>query len=396
MSDSSPIRDVAAVVELGGRAVDEIRIMASTPNIGRVSADMCYWIIVWVSVSIPTLACAADPPDSRLDGEMAEDLKLLTALSEQFDWDVESSRIEGILDKTWRRQGWTSEADLYAYDVAREISAIPPWKPMERVSALTARIAKRYELSEENAMSFDGVLTQEAAMILGRHAKVLLALAYEWMDTRTKGRPFSPDQVARWAKASEPLLKEIEQTSNRLQRQLKPLVKPSRRSVFDRDLEAFRRRSRVVEAMNARWAEGKWTAADWGMEDDPIQSGKALNAARPEPPQSQRWTNDATAQPVAIAKAIPHVPSTWFAYVRDFKRRYDLDPGQSSAAESILTELVGRAQDYSDGRSQALARIPEAERASHDAYEPIRDLFRELRARLDPIPTSSQRERRRD
>ena len=81
------------------------------------------------------------------------------------------------------------------------------------------------------------------------------------------------------------------------------------------------------------------------------------------------------------------------AYVRELERRFKLDAGQMSTAESIHEELLDRADSYVQMHAAALKTIPVRERGTHEAYEPVRKLFVELKSRLDAIPTTSQRYR---
>ncbi len=63
-----------------------------------------------------------------------------------------------------------------------------------------------------------------------------------------------------------------------------------------------------------------------------------------------------------------------------------------STAESIHAELLDRAERYAEAHADTLEAIPAPERATHEAYEPIRSLFGELQSRLDSVPTTSQRD----
>ena len=79
-----------------------------------------------------------------------------------------------------------------------------------------------------------------------------------------------------------------------------------------------------------------------------------------------------------------------------FKKRFELDAGQMSTAESVHAELLERAKGYMAARGDALAAVAPRERPAHEAYEPIRQLFMELQDRLSAIPTTSQRRRSRE
>ena len=99
----------------------------------------------------------------------------------------------------------------------------------------------------------------------------------------------------------------------------------------------------------------------------------------------------------------------WEQYVRRFIQNYKLDESQTQAAQSILSECKQRAKEYRQGRKEqfekankkyreALAVTPrnlesirQARREVSELNRPIKELFRELRDRLDGIPTAAQK-----
>jgi hypothetical protein len=74
------------------------------------------------------------------------------------------------------------------------------------------------------------------------------------------------------------------------------------------------------------------------------------------------------------------------------EQRYQLDGGQMSTAESIHAELFDRGEQYIESHSEELSQVPQRDRLAHNAFGPVRELFAELVARLEAIPTSSQRQ----
>jgi len=88
----------------------------------------------------------------------------------------------------------------------------------------------------------------------------------------------------------------------------------------------------------------------------------------------------------------------WAVYVELFIETYDLDDGQQSAARSILSELEARRDEYEQlyrEEFQVLAKNEDdKDRASKSAElnAPIREMFDELKTRLDRIPRPAQRD----
>ena len=61
-------------------------------------------------------------------------------------------------------------------------------------------------------------------------------------------------------------------------------------------------------------------------------------------------------------------------------------------AWSIHAELVERAERFKKLRASELDAVPIPLRLTHELHGPIRELFGELRDRLESLPTSAQRE----
>ncbi len=358
---------------------------------------------------VAVIACAAPAAASdRGEGEIVDpappesmfgqfsDLKETLA---GFDWDEEASRLRRAAEIVWQRNGWNEESDIFALEVACEVAAIPPWDVLGRLNFLTSRIRERYGLTEEAASRFRTSLLGEAGRLLMRHGPVIIEKGREVLAARVRGEPYSPQQVAGWAKFLEPVLADAQGSADRLAEVIQPSLDAEHRLLLERDRESFQKRTKYVDAMRAQWTDGKWEPTHWGLEADPIQNravppgpadpSVAIGPDSPSAPlvpagaERAAWTS--------LPKCVPYDPTTWITYVLEFEQRLDLDAGQKSAAESIHGELVERAGDYSKTHREELIQVPAAERATHPAYEPICTMFSELQARLDALPTTVQR-----
>jgi len=309
------------------------------------------------------------------------------------DWGDESARWLKAVDNLWERNGWDSDAHRYAKKLVKDVAVIPPWDIMGRFDAMTSCIKERYDLTPDQVARLQGALFRETGGLLMKHSRLIMDQAAEMLETRAAGRPFTPEQVARWTKDGEPLTRESRESADRLRAEFEPLLRPDQKEVWSRDWDAFDERWRVVNGMRAEWVEGKWSPADWGLEDDPIQRGLmpggpgAASALTHEP-----GLGEARAVPVPQASWVAYDPSTWKAFVRDMQRTYKLDLGQMDAAWSIHAELVERASVYIETRKTQLQNIPASERSTHEMFEPVRSIFEELRERLDAMLTDRQRE----
>jgi hypothetical protein len=144
--------------------------------------------------------------------------------------------------------------------------------------------------------------------------------------------------------------------------------------------------------MTERWTKGGWQPKDWGLQHDPIQTGMEQQARAIDPLAGDRSPKRIRSDRAPIPRWRPHEPATWFAYVLDFQKRFKLDPGQKTTANSIHAELLARANSYISAHAERLDKVARRDRAEDQAYEPIRGLFEELKERLDALPRSAQRD----
>ncbi len=316
-------------------------------------------------------------------------------LADHTDWDAEYPNIVRAIDNIWQRNGWNDESDIFARDLARELTAIPPWEPIKRLNVFGDRVAERYGLAEGQAQRFKSTVIRETANVLARNAGVMIRQVTEGMQARANGEPFTAEQVARWSKAADPALADLHERIDRLREELAVMVPPERQTVLERDVASYRKRRAVMDEMGKRWAAGNWRPDDWGMQNDPIQTGQH-SAARlgagvrhvGEAPQAGRLT-----PPTPLPKWLSYEPTTWLSYVVEFRRKYGLEKGQVTTADSIHSELLARATNYVEDHAVALQAVPAEQRVEHEAYKPIVDLFGQLKERLDAIPTTAQRQR---
>jgi len=344
--------------------------------------------LVLVLVAVPLVG---QQPETN-DEPLLEASRRLSEIAGHLDWEREYASIQHAVNNVWRRNGWESEPHRFARDLVLEVAAIPPWEFMKRFERLNQRVGERYDLSASQRFQLQGAMIRETGKMLLGHADLIFDQAGEMLQARQAGRPFTAEEIARWTKESEPLMGEARAVIDRINGELGASMSPQQKQVFERDLGAFEQRWAVVQEMRSQWGQGRWKPEHWGLEDDPTQVGRAgPDAWRPGPGSSP--VGPMMPEPAAIPRWKAHDPSTWFAYVLEVKGTYELDPGQMTTAESIHAELVGRATGYATRAGEDLLRVPEAERAVHPAYEPIRELFAELQSRLEPIPTTAQRHR---
>lgn len=326
---------------------------------------------------------------------LAEGFTGLVEMARKLNWDDQANVISGALDSLWRTNGWNGEADQFALQLARDVSRIPPWDFMQRFELATQRVADRYGLSESDRGKFKGAVLRESTSFFMKNAPIILSHSTEMVQTRLNNQPFTAEQVARWSREGQALMPAMREMVQRISAEVKPLVPPDRRELVERDLESFERRQRHMLNMAARWMNNGWKPEDWGLQNDPVHKAAAASASASAAPAGTKHVaeiNPPPQLPAIPTRWIPHEPTTWIAYVHDVCKKYALDAGQISTAESIHAELLLRATDFVETHKDELAAVPPVSRATDAAYEPLLRYFSELQVRLDAIPTSAQRD----
>lgn len=350
------------------------------------------WFTIGLVLVVAVATNAEDPERATMDRQFEFDsFRVLSESAEGLDWDAESQRWLRAVDKIWERNGWNTDAHESARKMIHEVAVVPPWDFMGRFKVMTEHVRDRYDLSPEQTAQMQGVMIREVGGMLVKHGGLIFDQSMEVLRDRAAGKPFTSDQVARLTRENEALFRDARKSADRVKKELTATLSADQRVVWDRDWAAFDERFEMEMRMRTRWAAGGWEPEQWGLDEDPIQLGK-MRRAEVLSPEQAALSGKGGAR-VRRLKWIAHEPSTWHAYILDFEKRFDLDAGQMSTAESIHAELFDRATGYLESYAEQVQAVPKDERATHEAYDPVRMLFSELQSRLDALPTTSQRSR---
>jgi len=323
----------------------------------------------------------------------------LFQLGEEIDWDVESEQIKNSIDRIWTENNWSNESDQFAKKLVTDVSAIPPWEFSNRINLLSQRLAERYDLPDGEQARLQERFMREMGALIGRNSGPMLRNLNEWMQTRSSGAPFTAEQVARWTREAQPMMEEAHRSVDRIVADLRSTVPPEKQHVLDSDVQSYGKRKQFETKMVEKWSRGEWKPSDWGIPEDqppapsvPPSKPAGVEVAPVAPPMVPTpGTNAIPAAPSIPPRWLAHDPPTWFAYVLDFQKRFQLDEGQKTATKSIHDELLARAVDYMNTRTEEFKAVPAPTRATSEAYAPIRALFDEMKARLEAVPTTAQR-----
>jgi len=378
--------------------------------------------------------------------------RLLTSTRALGDWDVHYELLMASLEKVYARNGWDAEPDAFSLDLLREVNAIPPWSPLQRLDKLVEVVGDRYLLDPEQEAHFRAALTRDVAEILTRHAGRIVEYVGDAVQTRVSGDAFTPERVARWVQLSAPVFQDVRRRVNETAREFMSELNDDQRHLAQSDLDALNRRLAGIEQLSQRWVRGDWQPSDWGLEDDPIQLAAAgrgiaatdlLSKATPRrveeqpsvdasegsdvpansgtasvgaanspgsapigahddvaPPPRRRLPRGHAASQPAVVDADP-----WALYVRQFIQKYKLDESQQERAWRFYRDVKPRADKcralYAERldaaqRRAAIVRDENAQDAPHavetERATALRRWFDQLERRLARLPTRAQRQ----
>jgi len=320
-----------------------------------------------------------EQPDPQKIEQLNELDREVTQKAQQLgDWSEQYELISDAIENIWTQNGWNNEADLWAKNTALEISKIPPWQFQERMQSFSDQISKRYSLDADQVNQFHNQINKEMFYMGMKYAPVGLKQAMEALDTRAQGKPFTPEQIARWVKESDPLIDDWQKDIKRITSEFKSSLTPQQQKILDRDLSSVDKRVHRFLELRLDWRDGKWRAEDWGLQNDPIHAQDNL-----------RPSGIAHSLPV-LSTAVPHDESTWEKYVKAFIKLYNLDESQQNTCTSILNDLVTQARKYRQSHKVEIEKVPAAKRPQHALWAPILRMFEELKSRLNYIPTKAQ------
>lgn len=299
------------------------------------------------------------------------------------DWEQQYAQIEKAINRIWEENDWSAEADVFARDLALEVAHLPPWDYVQRFQLASKRLSERYDFTPEQTAQVQGMALREMSGFVMGNSRVLLKQVREWVDATTNMEAITPERVAQWTKESDPLLQDAQKRFDRAVATLRKSLSPEQRAVLDQDLASYRKRMEYITQKRHAWAKGQWHPEDWGMDGDTF-GGASVDAAA---------GRDRAGRAKSLPRWKPYQPSTWYAYVLHFEKRFKLDASQADAARSVHAELVERANYYISTHADTLRSVAPQERLTHPEFSSIRTWFEELRSRLESLLTRSQRER---
>lgn len=381
-----------------------------------------------IVAALPVIAWA-DPrpqdPNSAQPGQIsavAQKAEKLLRASESFkNWDREAENVIDAAERVYELNGWDTEADYFSLDLFREISQLPPWDVYGRFGVFLDRVGDRYVLTDDQRETLQNLVVNGATEIFSKHSDRILSYAMEAIETRASGRPFTQDQVARWAALSEPVFQDMRRVLDKGGGEFLSQLEPEQRELVREDMQATDRRLDTVQRGYAAWKRGEWDPAQWGLDGDPIQDphgvaipDRSRRVSRgaageieppPEPPGGSELPPGREEQPGTPPDAPPapekaRTPGTTpeldavGRFVEAFIRKYQLNDEQAQRAH-LYGDDVRKRIDAVEARYTRVASAKTGDEAKQGAQQrrvgDLKTLFEMLQRRLERLPTRAQR-----
>ena len=263
----------------------------------------------------------------------------------------------------------------------------------ERLKAVADAKAREYGLSDTQRTQLEQSLLKRWPKFVRTHEDQLKPLVNEFLEARLAPEPPDTEQVADWARRAIPTWELFEKEMAAGDKEIERILTTPQRRRFLEDRSKTSARIQTVRRTLHEWAEGRFEPPESRRRDaETPPPGAALTARERAEPDS----------PPPTIQEIDQELASWHLFFAEFCESHRLDRTQRTAAESILKEVLERAQAY---RARRRAEIERLERmiARHDSadkeavaeqlddlYGPIDDMFQELERRLEALPTPAQ------
>ena len=272
------------------------------------------------------------------------------------------------------------------------------WQVDAMLDTACGNLTKRYNLSPGQEEYTRALMTRRLKAFLRDHESELRGLMGQWLQAQVSGGA-DPAFAERWAQKAQPIFDAAEKTILEGNQAWRDVLNEKQQVIHDADLRQMDVTFKQVRQRLSRWEEG-------GFDEN-----RDLFAPQSTPVAHRPASRSGRARAVKPRVGPAYQPNTedyWDATVKRFITQYRLDNSQQQSALAILTDCKDRAVEYrrlhADETEQIRQRLREFGTADADpkkrveAYReltelsrPVTDIYRELQARLQTIPTNAQK-----
>lgn len=268
------------------------------------------------------------------------------------------------------------------------------WGTSAILEMAVKNLAKRYNLNEEQTAYTHEMMTTRVNGFIKDHRADVWPLLRDLMMLQRDGAVPSEDTARRLGPVALKIIEEAKGEIYSSNEEWRDILTPDQKRMHDWDLREMDKTFETMETNFESWRDGQ-------PDTEEIFPTESRSRKRPRKPAKPGRTG--TYHP-SRANDLER-DDQFDLYVKKFTKDYVLKSDQIEAANSILREIKQRAASFRQNNSEKISEIREkltkpkvSERAFWDKkrrelMKPIRDLFAEMKSRLDKIPDDAQRER---
>jgi len=291
------------------------------------------------------------------------------------------------------------------------------WPSKRLLRSLLARRAE--DLSRENGFDDEQksksreVIVDGWSQFLGDRREQLQPLFNEFLEMRLDVEAPAKERVRAWAEKAGPVFDELRERAGTSVDDLRKIVKPEQRIAFEAEALKIRAGLALAGTKLQQWRGGDFDPKEFW---EPLPSERRRERSERESANASKESDTPGKPATESPDAVPAEPTvddqidaelkSWDRYVADFSERNRLDSAQRDAVRSCLSELKERASAHRDRHREEIAQLErriaasqggteEVEGIGRDVitlYGPVDEMFAELKRRIEPIPTSEQRD----
>jgi len=273
------------------------------------------------------------------------------------------------------------------------------WNVDQMIKQAADNVSRRYNLNADQAERTREMMRDRVTEFLEENEEAIWPLVRDLARQQLTGKTFDASNPADLAAAK------------RIGEMALPIVAKAKQAIYDGNEEwgkiLITDEQRQLHDYDLREMKGQFVQINKNFEA--YKTGNPTTQLPMFPTHQPKADEPATPvrPPAGIEPAKPK-EDRWDAYVRNFIKKYELDPGQKGSAESILRDMKERAVRYRASKADQYKAVEKklkdslggdikkrtaARREELALNKPIEGYFEELKARLDKIPTSAQRKK---
>ena len=272
----------------------------------------------------------------------------------------------------------------------------------------THEAADKYGLDEQQRARAEEAVVERWTRFLYENRKDVQPLVNEFLEMRMDLTPPSKEKVEDFARRAKPHFDDVAKELDEGTTEFREILRPNQRIKFEIDAAQMKIGVGLATQKFDQWQKGEFDPEDFWepVGQDPETRRERRRKSREErerqrelAAQKQKELEDASRDQIEIEM------DSWQRYAAAFIRNYRLDAGQKDTVLSCLTELRDRAITHRDRNRDEIIRLEERiasstgdegelseiKRQLDRLYGPIDEMFRELKARIEQVPTSDQR-----